>query len=88
MSDRLRSALNTAIKVLVAGLLGIALNVFADVTSWVNGGVAPDLPTYGKGAVVLVLAALAFVVSAVIDTLKTKDWFPGVPPTFVKPPES
>lgn len=85
MSDRLRSALNTAIKVLVAGLLGIALNVFADVTNWVNGGTVPDASGYAKGAVVLVLAALAFVVSAAIDTLKSKDWFPGTPPTYAKP---
>lgn len=85
MPDRLRSALNTALKVLVAGLLGIALNVFADVTNWVNGGTVPDASGYVKGAVVLVLAALAFVVSAVVDWLKTYDWFPGQPPTYPKP---
>jgi hypothetical protein len=86
MSDRLRSAINNAVKVLVTGVLFILLNVLADVTNWVNGGEVPDVSNYTKGVVVLVLAAGTAVVSAVIDWLKGFTWFPGVAPTYVKPP--
>jgi hypothetical protein len=86
VSDRLRSALNNAVKVLITGVLLVLLNVFADVTNWVNGGQVPDLSNYTKAVAVLVLAAATAVVSAIVDWLKGFSWFPGVAPTYVNPP--
>ena len=89
MSDRLRSAINNAIKVLVTGVLLIVVQGLTDAADWANGGTVPDLSTYTKSVLLLVIAAAPAVVSAVIDWLKTFDWFPGTPPTYApKPPEA
>lgn len=86
MSDRLRSALNNAIKVFVGGVLLIVVTGLGDAADWINGGTVPDLSTYTKAVTLLAITAVSAVVSAVIDWLKTFDWFPGQAPTYPPPP--